>query len=273
MLSLAFVLFVCIVAVLAPWVAPHSFHKQNMDKILLPAGKNAAHVFGTDSLGRDVLSRVIYGARISMAVGVLAALISFLLGTLYGGISGWVGGKVDALMMRIVDSLFAIPTLVLLILVKMTFDSFELFSNPELNAVLSVLMALSVFGWLMLARVVRGQVMQIKQEVYIEASKALGVGSLSILARHVFPNMLGPVIVLLTVQIPSNTLFESFLSFIGLGLQPPYSSWGVLARGAWEAFPVYPHLMALSPGVWFFLTMLAFNFLGDGLRDAFDPKA
>ena len=271
MVSLVFIVVLCGVAVLAPYISPYPFDEQNMDKLLLTIGENKNHVLGTDSLGRDLLSRVIYGARMSMAVGIITAIISFLLGSVYGAIAGWFGGRVDAVMMRVIDVLYAIPTLVLLILVKVIFDSFHWFDNPELNALVSVLMALSVFGWIMLARVVRGQVMQAKQELYVEAARAMGASSLRILSRHVFYNILGPIIVLLTFQIPSNTLFESFLSFIGLGLQPPYSSWGVLANEGWKTLRTYPHLM-IAPGVALFFTMLAFNFFGDGLRDAFDPK-
>lgn len=270
MLSLGFIILVCLIAVFADFIAPKSFEVQDIDSILVAPGTNG-YILGTDSLGRDVLSRIIYGARMSMAVGILTALISMVIGTVYGCISGWVGGRVDAVMMRAVDILISIPSLVLLILVKVVFDSVSLFENPELRALTGMLLALSVVGWVTLARLVRGQVLQVKELTFVEASRALGTPSYKILMRHVFPNILGPIIVLLTFQIPSNILIESFLSFIGLGLQPPYSSWGVLAADGWRSMRHFPHLI-LYPSVALGLTMLAFNLFGDGLRDAFDPK-
>lgn len=264
-----FIIALCLVAIFAEIIAPYTFDEQNMDAIL--AGPSVQHWLGTDDLGRDLLSRLIYGAQMSMAVGIFTAIFSLAMGMLYGAISGWVGGRVDSIMMRIVDILDSIPTLVLLILVKILFDSINIFEDPKLRALIGVLLALSVFGWILLARVVRGQVLQVKQSLYVEAAQALGASSIWIMIRHVMPNILGPIIVVLTFQIPSNILFESFLSFIGLGLQPPYSSWGVLANAGWKTIKSYPHLI-IAPGAVLFLTMLAFNLLGDGLRDAFDPK-
>jgi oligopeptide transport system permease protein len=174
-------------------------------------------------------------------------------------------------MMRIVDILYSIPTLVLLILVKVIFDSVDIFENPELRAMTGILAALSVVGWVTLARLVRGQVLQMKEMVFVESARALGASGFDINMRHILPNIMGPVIVLLTFQIPSNILFESFLSFLGLGLQPPFSSWGVLANEGWRSLNTYPHLM-IAPGIALFVAMLAFNLFGDGLRDAFDPQ-
>jgi oligopeptide transport system permease protein len=217
-----------------------------------------------------MFSRIIYGARMSMAVGVFTSVFSLFIGGLYGAVSGWLGGWTDALLMRIIDILYAIPSLVLLILVGVIFNSVNLFDNPELKALTGIFLALSVVGWVSLARLVRGQILQVREMLYVESARALGASGWRIVIRHIFPNILGPVIVMLTFQIPSNILFESFLSFIGLGLQPPYSSWGVLANDGWRA-KSYPHLI-LYPGLALFITMLAFNLLGDGLRDAFDPK-
>ena len=266
--SLYFIAFVCLVAVLAPWIAPYSFETQNIDRALM--GPNSLNWLGTDSLGRDMFSRIIYGSRMSMAVGIFTAVFSLLVGGLYGAISGWVGGWVDSALMRVIDILYAIPGLVLLILVGVIFNSLELFENPELKALTGIFLALSVGGWVSLARLVRGQVLQVREMLYVEGARALGASPSRILSRHIFPNILGPIVVMLTFQIPSNILFESFLSFIGLGLQPPFSSWGVLANDGWRA-KSYPHLI-LFPGMALFFTMLAFNLLGDGLRDAFDPK-
>lgn len=268
LLSLYFILFVCLVACLASFIAPFSFETQDIDRALMPP--NPINWLGTDSLGRDMLSRIIYGARMSMAVGIFTAVFSLLFGGVYGAVAGWLGGWVDALLMRIIDILYAIPSLVLLILVGVIFNSLNLFENPELKALTGIFLALSVVGWVSLARLVRGQVLQVREMLYVEGARALGASPWRIVARHIFPNILGPIIVMLTFQIPSNILFESFLSFIGLGLQPPYSSWGVLANDGWRA-KSYPHLI-LFPGLALFTTMLAFNLLGDGLRDAFDPK-
>lgn len=266
--SLYFIVFVCLVAAFASWIAPFSFETQNVDRALM--SPNTTNWLGTDELGRDVLSRIIYGARMSMSVGIVTAIVSLVIGGVYGAVSGWVGGWVDAVMMRVIDILYAIPSVVLLILVGVIFSSVQIFESPELKALTGIFLALSVVGWVSLARLVRGQVLQVREMLYVEGARAIGTSSWRIVARHIFPNILGPIIVMLTFQIPSNILFESFLSFIGLGLQPPFSSWGVLANDGWKA-KSYPHLI-LYPGLALFLTMLAFNLLGDGLRDAFDPK-
>jgi oligopeptide transport system permease protein len=268
-LSGYFILALCFVATFAEVLAPYEFDAQNIDNIL--ATPSSTHWLGTDDLGRDLFSRLIFGAQMSMAVGIFTAIFSLAMGLVYGAISGWVGGRTDAVLMRIVDILDSIPTLVLLILVKILFDAVNVFEDPKVRALTGVLMALSVFGWILIARVVRGQVLQVKSSLYVEAAQALGAPSPWIVVRHVLPNILGPLIVVLTFQIPSNILFESFLSFIGLGLQPPYSSWGVLANSGWKTIKSFPHLI-IAPGAALFLTMLAFNLLGDGLRDAFDPK-
>ncbi|MEK7356528.1 MAG: ABC transporter permease, partial [Bdellovibrionota bacterium] len=170
---------------------------------------------GTDSLGRDQLSRIMYGARMSMSVGVFTAVFSLIFGGVYGAFSGWVGGWVDSALMRIIDILYAIPSLVLLILVGVIFNSVNIFENPELKALTGIFLALSVVGWISLARLVRGQVLQVREMLYVESARALGASDWRIVARHIVPNILGPVIVMLTFQIPSNILFESFLSFIG----------------------------------------------------------
>ncbi len=218
-----------------------------------------------------MLSRLIYGARISMTVGIVTAFVSLIIGTLYGAVSGWYGGWADGVLMRIVDIMDSIPSIVLLILVKLVFDAANIIDNPELKALTSMLLALSLTSWVSLARVVRGQVLQVKQMAYVEAARSMGASQLRMVAQHILPNIVGPVIVLLTFQIPSNILAESFLSFLGLGLQPPYSSWGVLANDGWRSMSSYPHLM-ITPSVAIFVAMLAFNLFGDGLRDAFDPQ-
>ena len=267
--SLGFIVFVALLGLLAPWIAPYSFDVQNIDRTLEPPSFD--HWFGTDSLGRDLFSRVIYGARMSMAVGIFTAFISVLIGGLYGALSGWVGGWIDTLMMRLIDTLDAIPSLVLLILVGMVFTAYQPFESPELRALTGILFALSVVGWVSMARLVRGQVLQCRELLFVEGAIAMGASPIRIMGLHIAPNILGPIVVMLTFQIPSNILFESFLSFVGLGLQPPYSSWGVLANDGWRA-KSSPHLI-IFPGAALFFTMLAFNLFGDGLRDALDPKS
>lgn len=264
-----FISFIMLIALVAPWITPYPFDEQNIDQIL--QGPSWAHWFGTDKLGRDLFSRTIYGARMSMAVGVFTAFLSLFIGAFYGAISGWVGGWVDGWMMRVVDIAYSIPSLVIMILVKVIFDSMNWIDHPEARALIGTLIALSLVGWVNLARLVRGQVLQVKNLLFIESGRALGLKNHILLWQHVFPNILGPIIVMLTFRIPSNILFESFLSYIGLGLQPPYSSWGVLSADGAESLESYPHLIVF-PGLALYLTMLAFQLLGDGLRDAFDPK-
>lgn len=268
--SFWFIIFICLVSLFAKGIAPFSFETQNIDRIFEKPWISE-YILGTDSLGRDLLSRIIYGGRMSMAIAILTAIASLLIGGLYGAISGWVGGKLDAVMMRVVDIMYSIPALVAMILVQVLFQSFNTFEDPELRALVGTFLALTVYGWVSLARLVRGQVMQVKEMVYVEAARAMGSKPRHIVLRHIVPNILGPVIVMLTFQIPYNVLFESFLSFIGLGLQPPFSSWGVLCAEGWQSIKTHPHLI-LYPGLILSLTMLAFNWFGDGLRDAFDPQ-
>ena len=264
-----FIVLLSLMALLAPFIAPYSFEEQFPNKALNTYSME--HWLGTDHLGRDLLSRIIYGARMSMAVGILTAFISAFLGVFYGLISGWLGGIADRVLMRFIDIMFSIPTLVLLILVKTLFDAFIIISHPELKALAGTLVALSLVSWASLARVVRGQVLQTKENLYVEASRSLGASSLRIIFIHILPNIVSPIIILLTFQIPSNILFESMLSFLGLGLQAPFSSWGVLVDDGWRSLSTYPRLI-IAPGLMLFLTMLAFNLFGDGLRDILDPK-
>ncbi len=264
-----FILLICFGALFAHWISPYPFDEQFPERALAPPSWR--HWLGTDHLGRDLLSRIIYGSRMSMAVGVFTALISAVLGLFYGLISGWAGGLTDRILMRFIDIMFSIPTLVLLILVKVLFDSFIVIPHPELKALAGTLAALSLVSWASLARVVRGQTLQAKENLFVEAARSLGAGDFRIVFFHILPNIATPIIILLTFQIPSNILFESMLSFLGLGLQPPFSSWGVLVDEGWRSLSSYPRLI-IAPGLLLFLTMLAFNLFGDGLRDIFDPK-
>jgi oligopeptide transport system permease protein len=269
LISAIIIVVTSLIAIFAEWIAPFPFDKQDVTNMYQSFGY--PHVLGTDGLGRDMLSRLIHGAQVSMAVGFFTSIVSLIMGIIYGAISGWFGGAVDSFMMRFVDLIYAIPTLVLLILVMVIFNSFDIFDDPKYKALTGIFLALTVVGWVGVARLVRGQVLQTKEMLYVEAAQSIGVSSFSIILRHILPNILGPIIVTLTFQIPSNILFESFLSFIGLGLQPPYSSWGVLANDGWRAIRTYPHLI-IAPGVALYVVILAFNLLGDGLRDAFDPQ-
>jgi len=257
--SLAFLGVIVVAALLAGLISPFDPNFQNPGA--LTQGPGLTHWFGTDSLGRDLFSRVLYGSRISMAVALATAVSSLILGGLYGGISGMAGGVVDNVLMGILDFFYTLPTLLLLILLNVVFG----------QGLLGILIALSIEGMVTVARLVRGQVIQIRQSDFIAAARAIGASPPSILLKHILPNLVGPILVTLTFLIPTNIMYEAFLSFIGLGIQPPYSSWGTLSNEGWRGLLSYPHLI-LFPGAAIFITMLAFNFFGDGLRDALDPK-
>lgn len=260
MVSLGFLLLLSLVAILAPWLTKFSYFAQDADQAL--QFPNSTFWFGTDSLGRDLFSRILYGARISLAVGFFTAIFSLVIGTVYGAISGYAGGKIDTVMMRAADILLALPSLLVTVMLMLVVG----------RGPLGIFLALGIVGWVGEARLVRGQVLQAKEMLYVEAARSLGMRSTRILFQHILPNILGPVIVSLTFGIPQNILAESFLSFVGLGLEPPFASWGTLANEGWRAYRTYPYLI-FFPGIALFLTILAFNFLGDGLRDALDPQS
>lgn len=259
MASLGVIALLFIVALFGNAVAPYPFDLQNTAESLSPPSR--AHWMGTDELGRDLFSRLIYGTRVSMSVSLLTALSALVLGTLYGAISGYVGGKIDNLMMRGVDVVYALPDLLLIILITVVIG----------RGIVGVFLALSLVGWITVARLIRGEVLRLKELSYIEAARSMGAAHRRILFRHILPNTVGVLIVTLTFRIPSAILAESTLSFIGLGLTPPAASWGTLANEGWKALKFYPHLI-IFPSLAIFITMLAFNFLGDGLRDALDPS-
>jgi oligopeptide transport system permease protein len=259
-LSALFLTTLALAAVFAPWVAPYSYETQ--DTLNTLASPNPANWLGTDRLGRDLLSRMIYGARVSLFVGVVTTLLAIGIGTIYGAVSGYVGKQTDNVMMRFVDVVFALPDLLMIILITVVMG----------RGVTGIFIALTLVSWVTVARLVRGEVLRIKELPYIEASRALGAGHLRIFIREIFPNMVGLLIITLSFRIPVAILAESTLSFIGLGITPPFSSWGTLANDGWTAVKFYPHLI-LFPSMAIFLTILAFNFLGEGLRDALDPRA
>ena len=220
-----------------------------------------SHWFGTDAVGRDLFVRILYGARVSLAVGFVATLVSLLIGVLYGAASGYLGGRMDALMMRVVDILYALPFTVFVIILMVMFDRnfFLLF------------VAIGAVVWLTMARIVRGQTLSAKQKEYIEAARAAGVSPFGIITRHIIPNVVGPVVVYVTLTVPDVILIESFLSFLGLGIQEPLTSWGVLISDGANTMESAPWML-IFPALFMAVTLFCFNFIGDGLRDALDPK-
>ncbi|SEF84152.1 oligopeptide transport system permease protein [Caloramator fervidus] len=257
--GLFFVIFITLLAIIGPYLSPYNYYSQDFS--IANQGPSRAHWFGTDPFGRDIFTRILYGARISLTVGYVASILNLTIGILYGGISGYFGGKVDNIMMRIVDTLYAIPMLLYVILIMVVIGA----------GLKSIIFALAIAYWLSMARIVRAQVLSLKQQEFVLAAKTLGAPHMRIILRHLIPNSIGPIIVTLTLSVPSAIFTEAFLSFIGLGVSAPMASWGVLASEAMETLYVYPYQM-FFPALAISLTMLAFNFLGDGLRDALDPK-
>lgn len=219
------------------------------------------HPMGTDPQGRDILARVLYGGRISLMVGIISTFVSLLIGVTYGSVAGYLGGRIDSVMMRVVDVLFAIPYMMLVIVLLALFEKslFLLFA------------ALGAVSWLTMARIVRGQVLSLKHQEFVEAARSIGVPTWKIILRHLVPNTLSPVIVYATLTVPSVMLQEAFLSYLGLGVQAPLSSWGTLASEGAQNIAIFPWMM-IFPGVVMALTLFSLNFVGDGLRDALDPQ-
>ncbi|MEQ1859653.1 MAG: ABC transporter permease [Chthoniobacteraceae bacterium] len=279
MASLALLVFIVVFAIAGPWFFDYRPAVTTKDQFQPPSG---AHLFGTDLNGRDELSRVIQGARISLLVGACGALIAFVVGTGYGMISGYFGGRVDGWMMRFVDILYSVPRLLIIMVAIYTFDKplKEWFAAQGwmtlvgFSRMVLLIIVLGLNAWLSLARIVRGQVLALKEQQFILAARALGQSHARIILRHLLPNLMGIVIVYLTLTIPQVILDESFLSFLGLGIQAPQASWGsLLSDGANAINPVRSHWWLLVfPALAMSLTLLALNFLGDGLRDALDPR-
>lgn len=259
MLGLYTVLLIVIIAVIGPWLSQNSYSDQNLMQINKPP--STEHWFGTDSLGRDLFIRVLYGARISLSIGIVASLINLTIGVIYGGIAGLLGGRVDRIMMNIVDVLYGIPVLLYVILLMVVL-------KPGLT---NIYIALGIAYWLGMARIVRGQILSLKEQEYILAARTIGASNWRILLRHLIPNSMGPIIITMTLAIPEAIFTEAFLSFIGLGVAAPMASWGVLSSEGVTSLRSYPFQL-FFPAMAISVTMLAFIFLGDGLRDALDPR-
>ena len=253
------IVFVALACLLAGVIAPDP-NAQDLNTYI--TGPSRAHWFGTDPLGRDLFARVLWGGRVSLAVGVVATFVALCIGVVYGTVAAFLGGKIDALMMRVVDILYALPFTIFVILLTVFFGSNLLLLFGAIGAV----------EWLTMARIVRGQVRTLRKMEFVEAALSLGLTKRRIIFRHMIPNVLGPGIVYTTLTIPSVMLLEAFLSFLGLGVQPPNASWGVLIHDGAEKMEDFPWLL-IFPGLAFSMTLFSFNFLGDGLRDALDPRA
>ena len=270
-LSMAVLGIITLLALFAPIVSPYSFSDQDYSVIscapswwpasdvLCRAG--GAHWFGTDGLGRDLFVRTLFGARVSLAVGIVATFVSLIIGVIYGATAGFVGGRVDALMMRAVDILYALPFLFFVIILMVIFNQ---------NFIL-LFVAIGAVSWLTMARIVRGQTLSTRQKEFIEAARAGGIGTAGIIRRHIVPNVVGVVIVYVTLTIPGVILAESFLSYLGLGIREPFTSWGVLISEGASQMETAPWTLVF-PASMMALTLFCFNFIGDGLRDALDPK-
>ena len=252
-------LILIVLAIFAPWIAPHSYSYQNLDLGAQPP--SAEFLLGTDTLGRDLFSRILYGARVSLLVGFVATLVALVIGVSWGIVAGYFGGRVDSVMMRIVDVLYGLPFIIFIILLMVIFG----------RNIWLLFAAIGAVEWLTMARIVRGQVLTIKNQEYVLAAQAMGVTNMQMFRKHIFPNILGPIAVYATLTIPQVMLLEAFLSFLGLGIQPPMSSWGTLIRYGVESMEEYSWLL-IYPGLTFTITLFALNFFGDGLRDALDPK-
>ena len=249
-----------ILAIFAPWIAPHSYSYQNLE--LGAVGPSSTYWLGTDTLGRDQFSRILYGARVSLLVGFVATAVALVIGVSWGIVAGFFGGKIDSTMMRIVDILYGLPFIIFIVLLMVIFG----------RNIWLLFLAIGAVEWLTMARIVRGQVLTLKNQEFVLAAQAMGVRNLSLFFRHILPNILGTIAVYATLTIPQVMLLEAFLSFLGLGVQPPMSSWGTLIRYGVESMEEYPWML-IFPGLIFTITLFCLNFFGDGLRDAIDPRS
>jgi oligopeptide transport system permease protein len=252
---------IALMAIFAPYLSPHPFDEVYWDAIRAPPDFSTAHWFGTDANGRDLFVRTLYGARVSLAVGLAATSVSLVIGVTYGAIAGYFGGRVDGAMMRLVDVMYSLPFLFFVILLMVVFG----------RHIVLIFVAIGAVEWLTMARIVRGQTLSLKRREFIEAARAGGVSTAKIIRRHIIPNTIGPVIAYSTLTIPQVILTESFISFLGLGVQEPYTSWGVLVSEGAAQIESAPWML-IFPAAFLAASLFCFNFIGDGLRDAFDPR-
>lgn len=259
MLGLVIIILYTVLAIVGPYMTPYDYRTTNTEEIDQPP--SAKHWFGTDTLGRDLWARTWMGARVSLSIGFLAAFLNAVIGVIIGGISGYFGGKVDMVIMRAIDILYAIPYMIIVILMMVVLG----------QGIMPLVIAMIAVGWLNMARLVRGQILQLKEQEFVLAAKVLGASHARIIFKHLIPNALGVILVNLTMSVPSAIFTEAFLSFIGLGVVPPQSSWGQLAYYGIQSFRVRPYQLFI-PAFFISTTMLSLNLLGDGLRDALDPR-
>lgn len=259
MTGLVILLMLAIMAIIGPMIGGYSYNENNLTNI--NQAPNGDHWFGTDTLGRDLWARVWVGARVSLSIGILAAVVQSTIGILIGGIAGYFGGKIDMFIMRFIDVMISIPYLIFAILIMVVMGS----------GIVPIVLALAITGWLEMARLVRGQIVQLKNEEFIISAVSLGVGSFRLIFKHLIPNTMGVIIVSLTMAIPNAIFSEAFLSFIGIGIKSPMTSWGQLANLGTSVMELYPYQL-LIPAILISLTMLSLQLVGDALRDALDPK-
>lgn len=275
-----FIIILVLLALSAQLIAPYTYYETHViDNYMRPGSE---YFLGADSLGRDILSRTIYGIRVSLSVAMVAATVSLIIGLVYGLTSGYLGGRGDELMMRVVDFLYGLPVIIVVILLQVYFKALGrreaatglsallIRADLAMGGLLFIFIAIGALNWIGMARIARGQTLSYKEKDFVMAARAVGVGPIGIIFRHVLPNILGPCVVQETLLIPGYILLEAFLSFIGLGVNPPTPSWGIMIQEGYQAIRSNPHVL-FGPASALTLTVLAFNFLGDGLRDAFDP--
>lgn len=241
--------------------------EQNVEQILMPP--SSQYWFGTDSLGRDIFVRVLSGGRISLIVGLICAFTSFVVGFTYGTIAAWFEGLMDRVLMRLCDILMAIPSFILVSILCLSFQLLVPVQEPYAKALLSLCLGISATHWMSMARITRGMVLEAKRRPYVDAARALGGTQLHIMLRHILPNIMGTLLILIAMQVPTNILYESFMSFIGLGIQPPQTSWGILVREGWKSLSSFPHLI-LFPSLVLFLTVWSFHMLLDAFKEKFN---
>jgi oligopeptide transport system permease protein len=274
MVCLIIVIVLVLLAIFGPIVAPYAYQAQDLKAVVANGNRpihpgDAHHILGTDQLGRDLLSRLMDGARISMSVAIVVQLVVLLIGVPIGAIAGWFGGRIDNLLMRFTDVMYAFPDLLFIILLSVAFR--ETPFGKAMDGLLVVFVAIGLTIWVTVARLVRGQLLALKETEYVEAARAIGVSDAKIVTRHLLPNGIGPVIVAVTLGIPSAILAESTLAYIGIGVKAPRASWGSLIADGQRLIRSDPHLV-LFPGIFIAVALISFTFLGDGLRDALDPK-